>query len=301
MVKPVDTFFLSLADDLGSKAIAVVLSGGDGDGSRGLEAVKGAGGITFAQRQDSAQFSSMPNTAVATGQVDFVLPPQEIAEELANISRHPYVAHPSPELGADGQPPILAGETALQTIFTLLRTSTSIDFTLYKHTTLKRRILRRMVLYRLQSLEDYVTYLRSHPAEVQALYDDLLINVTSFFRDPLAFETLTSTVFPTLVDKGSDVPIRIWVAGCSTGEEVYSIAICLLEFLDRQLIQPPIQIYATDISDWAIEKARSGFYQQSMVADVSPERLQRFFVPVEGGYQISKSVRELCVFAKHSP
>jgi two-component system, chemotaxis family, CheB/CheR fusion protein len=300
MVKPVDTFFLSLADDLGSKAIAIVLSGGDGDGSRGLEAVKGAGGITFAQNEDSSQVSSMPNTAVATGHVDFILPPQEIAEELANISRHPYVAHPTPELGADGQPIILEGETTLQTIFTLLRTATSIDFTLYKHTTLKRRILRRMVLYRLQSLEDYVTYLREHPAEVQALYDDLLINVTNFFREPLAFETLKSTVFPTLVDKGSDVPIRIWVAGCSTGEEAYSIAICLLEFLDRQPIQPPIQIYATDISDRAIEKARSGFYQQSMVADVSPERLQRFFVPVEGGYQISKSVRELCVFAKQN-
>ena len=166
MAMPVDTFFLSLADDLGSKAIAIVLSGGDGDGSRGLEAVKGAGGITFAQHQDSAQVSSMPNTAVATGQVDFILPPQEIAEELANISRHPYVAHPSPELGADGQPPILAAETALQTIFTLLRTATNVDFTFYKHTTLKRRILRRMVLYRLQSLEDYVTYLRSDPAEV---------------------------------------------------------------------------------------------------------------------------------------
>jgi two-component system, chemotaxis family, CheB/CheR fusion protein len=301
MVRPVDTFFLSLADDLGSKAIAIVLSGGDGDGSRGLEAVKGAGGITFAQREDSAQFSSMPNTAVATGHVDFILSPQAIAEELANISRHPYVAHPTPDLEADGYPsPGLEGETTLQTIFTLLRTATNIDFTLYKHTTLKRRILRRMVLYRLQNLEDYVTYLREHPAEVQALYDDVLINVTSFFRDPLAFETLTSTVFPTLVDRASDVPIRIWVAGCSTGEEAYSICICLLEFLDRQPIRLPIQVYATDISDWAIEKARSGFYQQSMAADVSPERLQRFFVPVEGGYQISKSVRELCVFAKQN-
>jgi two-component system CheB/CheR fusion protein len=291
---PVDTFFLSLAEDQGNKAIAIVLSGGDGDGSRGLAAIKEAGGITFAQCEDSAQFSSMPNTAVATGQVDFVLPPQDMAEELATLSRHPYVAHPT-------QTEILStGETALQTIFALLRTATGIDFTLYKHTTLKRRILRRMVLYRLESLEDYVTYLRDHPAEVQALYDDVLINVTSFFRDPLVFETLKSIVFPTIADKLSDVPIRLWVAGCSTGEEAYSIAICLLEFLDQQPLKPPIQIYATDISDWAIEKARLGFYKQSLVSDVSSERLQRFFVPVEGGYQISKSVRELCVFAKQN-
>lgn len=293
----VDTFFLSLADDQGSQAIAIVLSGGDGDGSRGLEAIKGAGGITFAQCKESAQVSSMPNMAVATGQVDFILPPQQIAEKLAAISRHPYIVYPTPTeaIGA-----ISASETALQAIFTLLRTATGIDFTLYKHTTLNRRILRRMVLYRLESLEDYVTYLRDHPAEVQALYDDVLINVTCFFRDPLAFETLKTTVFPTWVGRAPGTPIRIWVAGCSTGEEAYSIAICLLEFLNDQPIKPPIQIYATDISDWAIEKARSGFYQQALVADVSPERLQRFFVPIEGGYQISKSVRELCVFARQN-
>ncbi|GAB4384465.1 MAG: chemotaxis protein CheB [Elainellaceae cyanobacterium] len=297
LAMPVDTFFFSLAEDQGGKAIAIVLSGGDGDGSRGLEAVKGAGGITFAQCKESAQVSSMPNTAVATGQVDFILPPQEIAEKLATISNHPYIIAPTP---AEAIGAIPASETGLQTIFMLLRASTGVDFTLYKHSTLKRRILRRMVLYRLESLEDYVTYLREHPAEVQALYEDVLINVTCFFRDPLAFETLKSTVFPTLVNRVPGMPIRIWVAGCSTGEEAYSIAICLLEFLNDQPIKPPIQIYATDISDWAIEKARSGFYQQSLVGDVSPERLQRFFVPVEGGYQISKPVRELCVFAKQN-
>lgn len=297
LVMPVDTFFFSLAEDQGSKAIAIVLSGGDGDGSRGLEAVKGAGGITFAQCKESAQVSSMPNTAVATGQVDFILPPQQIAEQLATISRHPYIVAPTP---SEAITAISASETALQTIFMLLRTATGVDFTLYKHTTLKRRILRRMVLYRLESLEDYVVYLREHPVEVQALYDDVLINVTRFFRDPGAFETLKSIVFPTLVDRAPEIPIRLWVAGCSTGEEAYSIAICLLEFLSDQPRKPAIQIYATDISDWAIEKARSGFYQQSLVADVSPERLQRFFVPVEGGYQISKSVRELCVFAKQN-
>jgi two-component system, chemotaxis family, CheB/CheR fusion protein len=293
-VKPVDAFFFSLAKDRGRKAIAVVLSGGDGDGARGLEAVKEAGGITFAQCEGSAQVSSMPNTAVATGQVDFILPPQEIAEELANISRHPYVVHPTPAIAAA----LSEDETTLQSIFALLRRLTGVDFTLYKYATLQRRILRRMVLYKLDSLENYLAYLQEHPAEVQALYDEILINVTSFFRDPVAFDLLRSKVFPTIADKAHGVPIRIWVAGCSTGEEAYSIAICLLEFLDSQPIKPPIQLFATDISDRAIEKARSGIYQQSLVADVSPERLQRFFVPVEGGYQIRKSVRELCVFAK---
>jgi two-component system, chemotaxis family, CheB/CheR fusion protein len=294
---PIDAFFLALAEDRGSRAIAVVLSGGESDGAQGLEAVKEAGGITFAQCEASAKVSSMPNTAVATGQVDFVLTPPDIAAELTNISRHPYVAHASPTRAVAA---LAEGETALQTIFAMLRRLTGVDFTLYKPATLKRRILRRMVVHRLENLEDYVVYLRKHSTEVKALHEDMLINVTSFFRDPAAFETLQSKLFPTIADKAHGVPIRIWVAGCSTGEEAYSIAICLLEFLDNQTIRSPIQIYATDISDWAIERARTGFYKQNLVADVSPERLQRFFVPAEGGYQISKSVRELCVFAKQN-
>ncbi|WP_373542715.1 chemotaxis protein CheB [Chamaesiphon sp.] len=296
MVMPVDTFFLSLAADLGNKAIAVVLSGGDGDGSQGLEAVKAAGGITFAQNEDSAQVSSMPNTAVATGHVDFILLPQEIAAELANISRHPYIASPTP---ANAEV-LVEGETAMQVIFSLIRAATRVNFTQYKHATLKRRILRRMVLYKLENIDDYVTYLRGHSAEVQALYEDMLIHVTSFFRDPIAFEALKTKVFPNIAKKGADVPIRIWVAGCSTGEEAYSIAICLLEYLENQPIKPPIQIYATDISDRAIDTARAGFYKYSAVADVSSERLQRCFVPADGGYRIGKSIREICVFARQN-
>ncbi|WP_373547206.1 chemotaxis protein CheB [Chamaesiphon sp.] len=297
LVMPVDTFFLSLAADLGSKAIAVVLSGGDGDGSRGLEAVKEAGGITFAQSEESAQVSSMPNTAVATGHVDFILLPQEIAAELANISRHPYIVSPTPAKAVEG---LVEGETAMQAIFSLLQAATKVNFTQYKQATLKRRISRRMVLYKLENIDDYVTYLREHTAEVQALSEDMLIHVTSFFRDPIAFATLKTKVFPHIANKGADVPIRIWVAGCSTGEEAYSIAICLLEYLENQPIQPPIQIYATDLSDRAIDIARAGFYKYSVVADVSPERLQRFFVPVDGGYRIGKSIREMCVFAKQN-
>ena len=297
MVMPVDTFFLSLAADLGSKAIAVVLSGGDGDGSQGLEAVKDAGGITFAQCEDSAQVSSMPHTAVATGHVDFILRPEEIAQELAKISRHPYIASPTPAKAVEV---LVEGETAMQVIFSLLKAATRMNFTQYKQATLKRRISRRMALYKLENIDDYVTYLREHSAEVQALSEDMLIHVTSFFRDPLAFEALGTKVFPNIANQGADIPMRIWVAGCSTGEEAYSIAICLLEYLDNQPIQPQIQIYATDISDRAIDTARAGFYKHSSVADVSAERLQRFFVPVDDGYRIGKSIREMCVFARQN-
>jgi len=294
----VDAFFLSLAHNRGDKAIGVVLSGGDADGARGLEEIKAAGGITFAQSEDTAKVSSMPSTAAATGQVDFILPPQAIAEELAEISRHPYVTRPAPVRIVEEQPD---GEDALTTIFSLLRTATGVDFTYYKQTTLKRRIVRRMALYKLERLEDYVRYLQEHPAEVMALYHDVLINVTSFFRDPEAFEALKTQVFPVITrDKSPGSPIRVWVAGCSTGEEAYSIAICLLEFLADQVVKPPVQIYATDVSEMVINKARTGVYKLSQLGDVSQERLQRFFVRVEDSYQVCKAVRELCVFARQN-
>ena len=301
--KAVDTFFNSLAEDRGSKAIAVVLSGGDGDGTQGLETIKAAGGITFAQSEDSAQVSSMPNTAIATGQVDFVLPPEAIATELANISRHPYVSTPAATLtAANLATQDLSDLTdALATIFALLQTAFGVDFTHYKRTTIQRRIFRRMALYHLEQLSDYVRYLHESLPEVQALYQEILIHVTSFFRDAEVFETLKREVFPALLrDRPANLPIRIWVAGCSTGEEAYSIAICLLEFLSHQPRQPQFQIFATDVSDVTIEKARLGIYLPSQVVDVSPDRLQRFFLPVEGGYQINKTVREHCVFARQN-
>ncbi|MDF2387962.1 PAS domain-containing protein [Nostoc ellipsosporum NOK] len=294
----VDAFFISLAEERGSKAIAVVLSGGDADGSRGLEAIKGAGGITFAQTSETAAVSSMPNTAVASGHVDFIMTPKEIAEELAKISRHPYIKH---SIQAESVDLLPQGEDALGTIFSLLRTAKGVDFKQYKLTTLKRRILRRMILYKLERLEDYVRYLQDNPAEVSALYQDVLIGVTGFFRDPEAFEALKTMVFPTIAkDRTPESPIRVWVAGCSTGEEAYSIAICLLEFLTNQGMNQPVQIFASDINELAIEKARNAVYKQSQLVDISLERLQRFFVQVEGGYQISKQVRELCVFARQN-
>ncbi|MEG4395637.1 chemotaxis protein CheB [Microcoleus sp. BROC3] len=294
---PGDAFFTSLAIDRGHKAIAVVLSGGDGDGSLGLNAIKAAGGMTFAQCQDTAKFDSMPITAVATGNVDFVLPPEKIAEELANYSRNPLLTgslhlrkvEESPEEG-----------DALASIFALLKSATGVDFSHYKPTTIARRIQRRMVLYKLESLDDYAQHLRHNSAEVTALYEEILIHVTSFFRDPETFDKLKDLVFPTITkNKSAETPIRVWVAGCSTGEEVYSIAICLLEFLGDRAIQPPIQIFATDIGEQAICKARSGVYSENQMVDVSPDRRTRFFIAQdEGSYRISKAVRELCVFAR---
>jgi two-component system, chemotaxis family, CheB/CheR fusion protein len=294
----IDGFFCSLAADCGAKTIGVILSGGDDDGSKGLAVIKEAGGITFAQSEDSAQVSSMPNMAIATGHVDFILPPAEIAAKLVSISRHPYVKS---LVLSTATAESTDSKDALSTIFSLLRTATRVDFTHYKHTTIKRRIFRRMALYRLEQLDDYVGYLQENPAELQALYQEILINVTSFFRDPESFEVLKQTIFPAILKNHKiDIPLRIWVAACSTGEEAYSIAICLLEFLAHHPVQPLIQIFATDVSELAIDRARLGIYQPNQVTNVSPERLQRFFVKVEGGYQIKKSVRELCIFARQN-
>ncbi|MEG5140773.1 MULTISPECIES: chemotaxis protein CheB [unclassified Microcoleus] len=295
---PGDAFFTSLALDRGHKAIAVVLSGGDGDGSLGLKAIKAAGGMSFAQCEATAKVDSMPNTAIATGNVDFVLPPEKIAEELANYSRNPLLTSPLPLTIIEESPE--QGD-ALATIFALLKSTTGVDFSHYKRTTIARRIQRRMVLYKLETLDDYAEHLRHHSEEIKALYEEILIHVTSFFRDPEVFDNLKKLVFPTITqNKSAEAPIRIWVAGCSTGEEVYSIAICLLEFLGDRVIPPPIQIFATDISEAAICKARSGSYSENQMVDISPERRQRFFIRAEvgGSYRICKAIREMCVFAR---
>ncbi len=288
----VDSLFYSLASERGDKAIGVVLSGEDGDGALGLEAIKEAGGITFAQSEKSARSHSMPHNAAAIGGVDFILPPSEIALELAKLRFFADATY-----GTAAQ--VKSDSDNLNQIFALLRTETGIDFTNYKHPTLKRRIQRRLVINKL-TLEDYIIYLQKNPTEVQALSQDLLIHVTSFFRDPEVFEALKNQVFPRITQhKSLEEPIRIWVPGCSTGEEVYSIAMCLLEFLDGQTL-PKIQIFATDISESAIDKARNGQYNHNLLETVSPLRLQRFFTQIEGGYQISKSVRQMCVFAKQN-
>src|SRR5712692_5816735 len=291
--RPIDPFFRSLAEDQGHKAIGVILSGSATDGTLGLEAIKAEGGITFAQ-DDTAQHDSMPRSAVAAGCVDFVLPPDEIAKEIARIGRHPYVAP-----AAKDEPEESTRELNLGKVLELLRNTKEVDFTLYKYNTLHRRITRRMVLHKIEGVKDYLRFLQSSPAEVEALYQDILISVTSFFRDPEMFEVLKTKVFPKLTqDRSRHEPVRIWVLGCSTGEEAYSIAIAFAEVVEASGRAIAGQVFATDLNGAAIEKARRGVYSKNIVHDVSPERLRRFFVEVDGNYQISKPIRDMCVFAQ---
>jgi two-component system CheB/CheR fusion protein len=302
MHMPIDHFFQSLAQDAAERAICVVLSGTGSDGTAGCNAVKAAGGIVFAQDERSAKYDGMPRSAINTGCADFILPPNQIARELARIGQHPYIAQAVAETSM--HPDLPAGDD-LDTLFFLLHKSTGVEFAHYKHTTLQRRIRRRMVLQKFDKLKDYVRFVKKTPAELDELYRDVLIHVTGFFREPEAFEGLCQHVYPALLqDRKPDDPVRIWVPGCSSGEEAYSIAISLLEFLSTMqgitLLKPGIQIFATDISEGALDQARAGLYSAAAVMGVSPERLKRFFGRPEGGYQINKSTREMCIFAEQN-
>jgi two-component system CheB/CheR fusion protein len=300
---PINDFFRSLADNAGQQAIGVILSGTASDGTEGCRAIKAGGGITFAQDEESAKYDSMPRNAVNAGCIDFILSPKDIARELGGISQHPYVARVlSP--GTERSEGMMGSE--LNALFGLLRESTGVDFTNYKHTTLQRRIRRRMVVHKVEKLKDYLRFIGKKPEELDELYRDLLIHVTGFFREPEAFVALRKHVYPKLFEgRKPDNPIRIWVAGCSTGEEVYSIAITLLEYMwihSRNISQAAtaIQIFATDISDTALDRARTGLYTEAAVSEISADRLKRFFVRLDGGFQINKSIRDMCIFAKQN-
>ncbi len=290
---PVDVFLRSLAGDQRQNAIGVILSGTGSDGTLGLAAIKSEGGITFAQDSHSAKYDGMPKSAVATGCVDIVMPPDRIARELLRLRWHPYVTQ-----AADEAPEPHQGRQAeLNRIFRLLRESSGVDFSGYKPGTIQRRILRRMALTHCDQLTDYLRYLHQHQEEVQALYQELLINVTSFFRDPEAFAALEAIYPQILKGRTPDDAIRIWVPGCSTGEEAYSHAMRLVEFLGEAHAESYIQVFGTDVSASAIQRARTGIYRDSIREEVSPARLRRFFHKVENGYQINKVIRDLCVFA----
>jgi len=294
----VDAFLCSLAEVDGSGAVGIILSGAGSDGARGIEAIKGAGGITMAQDAATAAHQSMPEAAVATGCVDFVLPPEEIAQQLARLGKH-IAAH-----GWDASATEVAAadeEEELRQIFVLLKNHTGVDFQHYRRGTVHRRILRRMLVHQRETRSDYIAYLRRNPAELDFLYDDLLIGVTSFFRDPEVFATLQSAGFPEIMQGHTPgTPVRIWVAGCSGGEEAYSLAIALLEFLGDAASEVPIQLFGTDLNEHAVTRARHGLYSESIARDVSAERLHRFFVPEDGGYRIAKTVRDLCVFSRQN-
>jgi len=294
---PIDSFFTSLAVAQGSRAIGVVLSGNASDGSQGLRMIKGEYGITFAQDEVSARYASMPRNAVATGAVDFVMSPPEIARELVRVSAHPYVNISPEEPGCrDGNLP--EGEDELQRIFRNLQAATKVDFTHYKRNTIRRRIGRRMIVHRKNSLAEYAKFLEDHAGEARELYLDLLINVTNFFRDPDAFMALTKVVMDSLPLRKSREPLRIWIPGCATGEEVYSVAICLTEALEDLKSDISLQLFGTDINEAALEKCRAGVYADDIRIEVSQERLQRFFIKADRGYQINRVLRDSCVFAR---
>ncbi|WP_052731173.1 CheR family methyltransferase [Spirosoma radiotolerans] len=301
---PIDQFFGSLAERYRAASIGILLSGMANDGTLGLKAIKSAGGITFAQ-DESAKFQGMLKSAIHEGVVDKVLSLQDIAQEIEWFShqkglfQQTAMTEPEEEIPLPIEPNTDSED--LGALLKLLRKTIGIDFSHYKMATIWRRVVRRMAIYKLPTLREYTEYLRKHPAEGGLLYNDLLINVTSFFRDTETMDYLRQVLFPQLLQAKSPYePFRLWVSACSTGEEVYSLAIMIQEVLEEQELHLPIQIFATDLSERVIAKARLGHYASSQLTGVSPKRLKRFFTKDEEGYRINKGIRDLCVFATHN-
>ncbi len=321
----IDLFLESLAQDQRGQAIGVILSGTATDGTLGLEAIKAEGGITFAQ-DDSAKYNSMPRSAIAAGCVDFVLAPADIAKELTRVAKHPYVAGraaealatvlllpvgqggpsaavatPSPSRGRGqeaGRP--RGAENGFKKILLLLRNHSGVDFSLYKPTTILRRITRRLVLNKQDTLDDYASFLRGNIKEFSALYSDVLISVTNFFRNAEAFDVLKDKIFSEALQQRGSEPFRVWVLGCSTGQEAYSIAMAFVETAEKTSRMRKLQVFATDLNEALLDKARSGLYPKNLTRDVTPAQLLRFFVEEEGGYRVNKSLREMIVFARQN-
>lgn len=293
---PIDVFFSSLAEVHHGQAIGVVLSGTAADGTLGLKAIKEQGGFTFAQEPGSAAAAAMPENAIEAEVVDFILQPEKIPGQLMDLSETFKSG-----LTEDVPEGSLAREEAFRELLYLLRTRTGMDFTYYKQTTVRRRIIRRMGLNKITRIPEYLVYFRENTAEQELLYQDLLIPVTGFFRDPYVHEFLSRSVFPGLLKRREgESALRIWVAGCSTGEEAYSMAISLYEILGDRAAETKIQIFATDLSEKAIVKARAGLYSKRDIGGLSAARLQRYFVKSNGGFQVNKFIRDLCVFACHN-
>ncbi|HTI72644.1 MAG TPA: chemotaxis protein CheB [Candidatus Limnocylindria bacterium] len=318
--RSIDHFLQSLATDQKEKAIGVILSGAGSDGAKGLKAIKNAGGITFAQDAGSAKYDSMPRSAVGTDCVDFVLPPAKIASEISRLllepgtvksraaanarTRRGQVSRKRDASGVSVGPeiawPAPPADLNLRKIFLLLRTKIGIDFTLYRPTTIGRRIQRRLGINRLKDLESYLQLLRENPGEIEALHQDLLLNVSSFFRNPGVFELLKKNTFPKLAKNGPrGEALRFWVAGCSTGQEAYSLAMAYSEFREGTEA-PPLQIFATDVNIKVLDAARAGRFTEAQVQSVSPGRRQRFFIAENGGFRVQKQIRDMVVFAQHN-
>jgi two-component system, chemotaxis family, CheB/CheR fusion protein len=294
---PIDRLFGSLAQEAGRRAIGVVLSGMGSDGALGLRQIKEAGGITFCQTPDSAERDEMPRAAMAAGDVDFVLSPAAIAEALIDLTHHPYVKQADAKKSVPESRPT---EPQFQRIFSLLRTACGVDFTHYKRPTIERRLQRRMALRKAANVAEYLELLDEQPQEANQLFRDILIHVTFFFREPESFTALAQKAMPRLIQtRRKDEPLRIWVPGCSSGEEPYSVAITICEYLAERGEDVPVQIFATDVSETTIDAARAGLYLEAALRPVSPERLRRHFTQVDGKYRVNKQLREMCVFARH--
>jgi two-component system CheB/CheR fusion protein len=289
----IDHFFRSLAEDQGENASCVILSGTGSDGTLGLKAIKGAGGMAMAQDETQARYNNMPKSAIDTGLVDYVLPVEEMYTELFQYLQHPNsTKQHSPLVGKEDF------EAGLNEIFIQIRKVTGHDFTHYKRNTIRRRIERRMAVHQSNSINNYVRYLQKNEAETESLFKDLLITVTNFFRDPEAFNVIAQKVIPMLLkNRCPDLPIRIWIPGCATGEEAYSLAILLAEAMEKNNAHYPVQLFATDIDQNAVGFAREGIYPEAICGDVSNDRLRKHFVRQDNTYKIKKSIREMIVFA----
>ena len=291
----IDFFLNSLAAAYKNKAIAVILSGIATDGTVGIQSIKAEGGVTFAQNT-TAKFQGMPKSAVDSGFIDFVLSPEAIAKQLEAFPDiiDSFTSDLSKSISSKIREP------ELKMIYSLLLNKKGVDFSYYKPSTINRRILRRMVLNRITEPRHYVKLLQQNTDELDLLYKDLLINVTSFFRDESSYETLTKKIFPVLLrDRKLSNPLRIWIPACSSGEEAYSIAILLFEYLKDKAVSTPMQVFATDLSDSAIERARSGVYPKGAMENIPEERLKKYFLKTDGSYQIIKPIRDICIFATH--
>ncbi|WP_345950709.1 chemotaxis protein CheB [Mucilaginibacter sp. PAMB04274] len=295
---PVDHFLQSLAEDQWNRAVAIILSGMGSDGETGIRMIKEKLGMVMVQDPESAQYDSMPQSAIATNLVDYVLAPEEMPIKLIQYLKHPAMADElNDELKNQNR-----DATAIQKVLMLLRTQTGHDFSQYKKNTITRRIDRRLAFHQLPDYTHYIAFLRENPQEIDVLFNELLIGVTKFFRDAAAFDVLKEKLYGLLRVKADNEPVRIWVVGCSTGEEAYSIAILIMECFSSigGAKTPKVQIFATDLDEAAIEHARTGLYLDNIAADISPERLGRYFVKKEKGYQVTKDLREMIVFAQHN-
>lgn len=293
---PIDIFFRSLAEDLGDRAIGCILSGTGSDGTLGIRAIKGAGGMAMVQEESSAKFDGMPKSAIATGLIDYILPADKMPEQLVKYIKHPYVSKSdNTDLHIRGD------EDTLSKILALIRTRTGNDFTYYKPNTIIRRIERRISINQLENIDNYLNLLVQSPSELNILYKELLIGVTKFFRDIEAMELVEKKVIPNVFkNKSKNDEIRIWVVGCSTGEEAYSIAIYMREYMEYVGKTFDLKIFATDIDRESIEYASAGIYPDNIIADVSEERLRNFFKKNNNTYKVNENIRQMVIFACHN-